>query len=387
MNRYIRQALTVCFLLLCITGITCSAGQNNDTITPESPQSSTVAPQNPDAKIPDEPAAESPDREETLPAESLEDMTLRQLADRKHMYIGTYFPSQAFTSTSWREVAGNEFNLAVVYQGLSWNDVERQQGKFDFKSADQQIMFAQSKNMEVCGHAIIFPLDLPNWLVYSDFNNDEILDILTNHVTEVVSRYKGQIAMWIPVEEATLVFHNRTDFFYDRLGLDYIDIVYRTIRNIDPDALLLYNDYDNHSSNGITTGFTREIVQRLKAQGLIDGVGLEMHLDSSSPLDKQDLIATMQSYDVPVHITELDIDITNLKGTMEERYEIQASMYRTIMEACLESGVCESFSVWGIGDTYSWLSRNSSHADPTPFDDALNPKPAYFALHDALAKD
>lgn len=387
MNRYERPVLTICFLLLCITGITCISGQDNGNSIQESPSASAVAPQHPDVEIPDDSITNPPDRPEALPTKSLEELTLRQLADRKQMYIGTYFPSQAFLSTSWREVASNEFNLAVVYQGLAWNDVERQQGKFDFKSADQQIMFAQSKHMKVCGHAIIFPLDLPNWLVYSDFSNEETLHVLTNHVTEVVSKYKGQIAMWIPVEEATLVFHNRTDFFYDRLGLDYIDIVYRTIRNIDPDALLLYNDYDNHSSDGITTEFTREIVQRLKTQGLIDGVGLEMHLDGSSPLDKQDLIATIQSYDIPVHITELDIDITNLEGTTEERYEMQASMYRTIIEACLESGVCESFSVWGIGDTYSWLSRNSSRADPTPFDNDLNPKPAYFALHDALANN
>lgn len=384
MNYCARLVLPVCFLLLCITGIACISGKDNDASTTENPPSSAM-PQNADQEIPGEPAIESSDRNETLPAESLEDLTLRQLADRKQMYIGTYFPSQSFSSNLWREVAGNEFNLAVVYRGLTWNDVERQQGKFDFKSADQQIMFAQSKNMEVCGHAIIFPLDLPDWLVYSGFNNDEILQVLTNHVTEVVSRYKGRIAMWIPVEEATLVFHKRPDFFHDKLGLEYVDIVYRTIRNIDPDALLLYNDYDNHRSDGVTTGFTREIVQRLKSQGLIDGVGLEMHLDSSSPLDKQDIIETMQSYEVPVHITELDIDITNLKGPTEERYEIQASMYRTIMDACLESGVCESFSVWGIGDTYSWLSHNSSYADPSPFDDDLNPKPAYFALHDALA--
>ena len=29
----------------------------------------------------------------------------------------------------------------------------------------------------------------------------------------------------------------------------------------------------------ITTGLTREIMQRLKAKGLMDGVGLQMHID------------------------------------------------------------------------------------------------------------
>ncbi len=385
MNLYRRQALIVCLLLLCITSITCISKQDIDSSVPEKQPPTSTTPQNPNVTTPDEAVTGSSDRQETPTTESLEELTLRQLADKKQMYVGTYFPTQAFSSTRWRELVGNEFNLAVIYNGLTWNETERQQGKFDFKSADQQIMFAQSKNMEICGHAIIFPEDLPNWLVFSSFNNEEVLQILTNHVTEIVSKYKEQVKMWIPVEEATLLFHKRTDFFYDRLGLDYIDIVYQTIRNIDPDAILLYNDYDNHRSAGITTEFTREIVRRLKDRNLIDGVGLEMHLDGSIPLDKQDLIETMRSYNVPVHITELDIDLTNLEGTTEERYEIQASMYGTIMEACLESGVCESISMWGIVDTYSWLSRNSARADPTLFDNNLNPKPAYFALHKALS--
>jgi endo-1,4-beta-xylanase len=376
----------VCFLLLSL-GPACSAEQSNDIPTTGPPSGVNIPAQVPDLESPEEQDTLAPDRQEVLTAEELENMTLRQLAERKQMYIGTCFPPSSFSDTSWREIVGREFNLAIIYAGMTWCDIERQQGNFNFKSADQQISFAQSKDMAVCGHAIIFPMDLPDWLRFSNFSNDEIIAVLENHVTEVVSRYKDQVDMWIPIEEATLVYHGQRDFLYDKLGLEYLDIVYRIVRDIDPDATLLYNDYGNHSSNGITTEFTRGIVQRLKSQGLIDGVGLEMHLDGDDPPDKQDLIATVRSYDIPVHVTELDIDIKNFAGSMEERYDRQAAIYRDVIEAYLESGAGESFSVWGIGDKYSWLSRMSSNADPTPFDNELNPKPAYFALHDALCKD
>jgi GH35 family endo-1,4-beta-xylanase len=55
-----------------------------------------------------------------------------------------------------------------------------------------------------------------------------------------------------------------------------------------------------------------------------------------------------------------------------------------MLSACLESGVCESFSVWGLGDQFSWLMRYSSLADPALFDNELNPKPAYFTLLEIL---
>lgn len=129
---------------------------------------------------------------------------------------------------------------------------------------------------------------------------------------------------------------------------------------------------------------THEIVTRLKSKGLIDGVGLEMHLDGTKQFTKQDVIATMKSYGVPVYVTEIDVDLAHVPGTREERYAHQAQVYGNMLAACLESGVCKSFAVWGIGDKYSWLERNSSNADATLFDDELNPKPAYLALLDIL---
>ena len=62
-----------------------------------------------------------------------------------------------------------------------------------------------------------------------------------------------------------------------------------------------------------------------------------------------------------------------------------------MLEACLESGVCDSFATWGISDSTSWITCayhtcvNEPQADPLMFDQDFNPKPAYFAVRDALA--
>ena len=117
---------------------------------------------------------------------------------------------------------------------------------------------------------------------------------------------------------------------------------------------------------------------------------MQMHLNGDTPPDKQDVILTMRSYGVPVYITEFDVDLRDVPGTMGERFALQANIYQEMLEACLESGVCESFTVWGIRDNLSWLewpidsTRTSPEADPTPFDDDLQPKPAYTALFGVL---
>ena len=57
-----------------------------------------------------------------------------------------------------------------------------------------------------------------------------------------------------------------------------------------------------------------------------------------------------------------------------------------MLEAAIESGVCQSFTVWGTGDKNSWYEKNLSQpdADATLFDDFYNKKPAYYAMSSAL---
>ena len=116
-----------------------------------------------------------------------------------------------------------------------------------------------------------------------------------------------------------------------------------------------------------------------------------MHLDGANPPDKQQVIEVMQNYGIPVYITELDVNMKNVSGNLEEREEIQVNIYVNMLEACIESGVCKSFVVYGVGDKYSWLETDtvnvpnfSPDADPTLYNDNLKPKLSYYALLDRL---
>jgi len=313
--------------------------------------------------------------------------TLRLLAEKNRIQVGTYLNGQWFNDSLWREIVAREFDLAVISSGFYWESMESTQGQFNFSPpVDVQIDFAQSNGMAICGHALLLAQSpyIPNWLAYGNSSKDKLSAILLNFIVQVMSRYKGKIGTYIVVEDAPLPADMQYDVFYQKFGYDYVDLAFQIARETDPSAILIYNAGDDETADRPASQLTHQIVERLQAKRLIDGVGFEMHLEATDAPSKEDVIAEMRSYSLPVHVTEIDVDISGLPGTREEGYAMQARIYGDMLSACLESGVCQSFSLWGIGDKYSWLRRASPIADPTPFDDNLNPKPAYFALLDAL---
>jgi len=311
--------------------------------------------------------------------------TLRGYAEARGLLFGTYFPAPWFADPAWRQIAGREFDLAVIFDGFSWRDFEPRQGVFDYSRVDPQVAFAQANNMQIYAHTLLWPSYdnvYPDWVLNGGFSKDQLSQYLREYITTVMTHYKGKINCWIVVEDPYFDSPDRSwDLLYQAFGgYDYIDLVYQIARQTDPQAELIYNDGENITPDGIRTAYTLQTVQRRQQKGLVDGVGLEMHLDASDAPGMQDVVTTMQSYGLPVHVTEIDVNLHGIPGTQQERYALQARIYGDMLSACLESGVCKSFSIWGFGDKYHYLERYYTDADATLFDDNLQPKPAYYTL-------
>jgi endo-1,4-beta-xylanase len=229
-------------------------------------------------------------------------------------------------------------------------------------------------------------------VVNGGFSRTELITVLRDHIAGLVGRYRGQIGEWVVVNEPYLYPVRQEDVFHQTIGPEYIEIAFQAAREMDPTATLIYNDTDNHLDSGLTTGLTRKNLKPLKSKGLVDAVGLHMHLDGARPPRKDRLISNMQRYELPVYVTELDVNLKDVAGTRDERYAAQARIYGEVVEACLASGVCTSITFWDVGDRYAWgewpenQALASPDADMTLFDDGLEPKPAYHAVRDALAQ-
>ncbi len=316
---------------------------------------------------------------------------LKDVAGKAGMYIGEEMTGYGQSNPDWLNIFESQFNFATIDWGLGWGDSEPSQGNFDFSIADRQVRLAQEYGMKIRGQALVFPSNLPQWLSNRNFSKSQLTKILENHITTVMKHFKGEIKEWVVVNEPYIYPYRQNDIFYKTIGPNYIDLAFKTARQADPSATLIYNDSANESSNsnnpnGLTTALTRETVQRLKKEGLVDMVGVQMHLDASNPPSKQDVINTIKSYGLPVAITEFDIDLQNVAGTEKQRYALQAQIATNMVGACRQSGVCKEFTLWGIDDAYSMyaMNRGEKNSAATPFDANLQPKPEYFAIRKAL---
>ncbi len=336
---------------------------------------------------------------------------LRSLADRIQLRFGSAVSDELFKGPlqqTMLDIYARDFNLATIHSSFYWSVWEPQPGQISssaVESAKQQIAAMHSIGItDLRGHPLVFPTVEPQWLTDQMLNGKikkaQAAELLVNHVRTMVEQFRGEIGEWVVVNEPFRFYSpTRGDLWKILLGEDYVEMAFRAAREADPQAKLLLNDYDNHarSGRGVYTSdqdpITRNktLVQRLQAKGLIDGIGLQMHIRADKPLAKDDLIATMRSYGVPVHITELDVNLKEVQGTDAERFAQQARVYADVLEAALQSGVCQSFCFWEFGDKYSWLENPyfdfaSPLTDATPYDDALKPKPAYEAMRRVLSR-
>ncbi len=285
-----------------------------------------------------------------------------------------------------------EFSVAAIGDDLSWKNLEDKFGAPQYDKLDQIIDFSAQNNMLPVGHALIYSQAYPDRISNGNFTKEQLSEIVRAHVFDTVSHLKGKVTRLNVLNEFQYLNNSSNDILRKVIGQDLVDIVFKAARDADPDMILLYNDFDNETTSGSNYARTKAVVDRLKAQqykgrSLIDGVGLQMHIDGSKPPLREDIIKAINSYGLPAYITEMDVNMKDVVG--EDRFKKQADIYRTVVQAALDAGV-KSIAFWTPGDKYSWIetsttyNRRSPNANPTMFNDDLTPKDAFYAVLEVL---
>ena len=110
---------------------------------------------------------------------------------------------------------------------------------------------------------------------------------------------------------------------------------------------------------------------KLKLLGVIDGIGMQSHLDVgylSAQLYKTALEQFISS-GLEVQITELDITTNN--------FSTQVVLYKEIFQLAVNNAdKISAVTLWGTNDSISWRSNRN----PLLFSGGYNPKEAYYAV-------
>ncbi|WP_310376384.1 endo-1,4-beta-xylanase [Catenuloplanes atrovinosus] len=297
--------------------------------------------------------------------------TLGASAAEKGRYFGTAVAANRLSDSAYTTILNREFNQVTPENEMKIDATEPQQNQFSYGAADRIVSHARANGMQVRGHTLAWHAQQPPWM--QSMSGTALRNAMTNHITQVATHFRGQVAWWDVVNEAFADGSSgaRRDSNLQRTGNDWIEVAFRAADAADPNAQLCYNDYNIDNWNDAKTQAVYRMVQDFKQRGVpIDCVGLQSHFTGGSnyPSNYRTTLSSFAALGVDVHITELDIR------------NAPADAYRNVTNDCLAVARCKGITVWGIRDSDSWRSGES----PLLFTGSGQKKPAYDAVLAAL---
>jgi endo-1,4-beta-xylanase len=298
------------------------------------------------------------------------------------------WPFMSDPDPRYRATLAAGYDSITAETAMKIQDLQPERGRFDFTTADAMVAFAEEHGQQVFGHTLSWCLDstMPGWLRNGSWSRASLLSVLEQHITAVMTHFRGRVAAWDVVNEALSDDGTRRNCLWKRvIGDDWVDQAFHFARRADPGARLFYNETRADVPNPKYEA-TLGLVRDLRARGVpVDGVGLQYHLTDRMPTRAavEEAIARLGDLGVDVHISELDVPVWYLGSTPERKLARQAGVYRTVAEACNAQPACFRITTWGFMDRYTWRQPWDLSL-PLPFDSEYRPKPAWTAIQEAL---
>lgn len=305
-------------------------------------------------------------------------------------------------------IVKKHFNSIVAENCMKSMYMQPEEGVFFFNDADAFVQFGIENNMEIIGHTLVWHSQAPDWLFVDDEGDEVTREVLIermrNHITTIVSRYKGKIKGWDVVNEAVLDDGSlRESKFYKIIGPDFIKLAFQFAHEADPDVELYYNDY---GVSGVEKcdGIYDVVKDLIDNDIRIDGVGMQGHINMDSPTVEEMEASIIKLSDLAgkVMITELDLTVLpwpteRITAEVSLSYQLD-SIYNPYPNGMPDSvsiefndryadffrmfiknrDRIERVTLWGVADHHSW--RNDWPIEgrrdyPLLFDDEYQAKP------------
>ncbi|MDD5934509.1 MAG: endo-1,4-beta-xylanase, partial [Clostridiales bacterium] len=321
---------------------------------------------------------------------------------------------------------GNELKPAYNMGYASGNQREDYLPFVINPAAKEFLDWAKVNNMPLRGHTMVWHSQCSDEVFcknYTPVKNGDVLDPCCFVDSETMKKrlesyidtlmeymykngYADLIYAWDVVNEAVEPGMNeynlRDSYWYKTIGPDFVywafkyareaenkyAKAYASLYGIDPSdeaALksitpsLFYNDYNEFQESKcdaiirmVSTDFAGH---NMKAEGLIDGIGMQGHVSDNTSINTY--INALRKYSAvvdEVQITELDVSQTTT-GANAQYY--QAKFYKNLFSALIDEvkngSHLNSVTIWGLTDDNSWKKQDS----PLIFNGDLSKKMAF----------
>ena len=328
------------------------------------------------------------------------------VGDKFLMGVALNVNQSSGVDTSSIKLVKQHFNSIVAENCMKCEVIHPEEDRYDFTLADQFVSFGEKNGMAVSGQCLIWHSQLAPWFCVDEKGNNVTPEVLKqrmkDHITTIVTRYKGRIKGWDVVNEAILEDGSyRKSKFYEILGEEFIPLAFQYAHEADPDAELYYNDYAMNMP-GKREGVVK-LVSSLKEKGIrIDAVGMQGHMGMDYPdiNEFEQSIVAFAGTGVKVMVTEWDMSAlptvkqsANISDTVA--YQKMLNPYPETLPDSVSKAwnnrmkqffglfekhadVISRVTAWGVSDSDSWKNDfpvKGRHDYPLLFDRNYQPKP------------
>jgi endo-1,4-beta-xylanase len=335
---------------------------------------------------------------------------LWQTAWQHSIVFGTSTTTWQLEDPDYAQLVEHEAAILFTEDDLLWWRLRpTPDSDLDFQYADQFMAFAERNRQLVLGAHLVWDEGFGEEWTEDDLwglDEESARSLLFETIEQVVGRYRGRVAGWIVVNEAIDAHEEdglRRDYpWYETIGPSYIEESFHVAHDADPDATLLLNEFGFETDDEFDSAAAKRakallvLDQLLDADAPVHALGVQAHLEADGFAEKfdaagyQQFLSEVADRGLKILITEMDVLDDGLPADSAERDIAIADAYRLYLDTALAEPAVASVITFGLSDRYTWLQEDYPREDgeprrPLPFDDELQPKPAYDALQSALA--
>ncbi len=270
-------------------------------------------------------------------------------------------------------------------------------------NARKQLDFVSENNIKVRGHVLVWHSQTPDWFFKEGYSDDgdwvtpekmniRLENYIKNLMETLATEYPDvEFYAWDVVNEAfseqgemreagsnnTKTGQSAWMSVYG--DSSFINKAFEYARKYAPEGCkLFYNDYNEYAV--AKRDAIIEKCAEIKAEGNIDGIGMQSHIGMSNPSIElyEEAFRKYNELGLEIHVTELDVDQKSDNAedllALAKRYQDVFKLYKKLVN----DGVnITAVVTWGISDNTSWISGY-----PNLFDGAYQAKDAFYAVCD-----
>jgi len=350
------------------------------------------------------------------PTENLASRSLKEAVGPRFK-VGVGIGNRVFDHPLDTQLLLQHFEILTPENCMKPESLQPREGTWNFAETDRFAEFVRANQLEMVGHCLVWAKDdrTAAWMMEHDgqpVTKEQLLSRLEQHIETVVRRYQGVVTMWDVVNEALGDGDEGLlrDSVYSRTSdIEFIVKAFETARKHDPDALLIYNDYNGHKPGKREK--LLDLIRQLKSRNVpIDAYGMQGHfeLGDDSLQQLRETFDELKKLGLKIVVSELDIDVVRRGQWWAEGGKFREELkhhdpYRDGMPADIEQQLADQYlalfqlfdqyqdiivrvSFWNLHDDNSWLNyfpwNRTNH--PLLFDRQRQPKKAFDSVYQYL---